>query len=138
MQIKDIIKHLDNREKEKLGQIVRFVFVGSVATLIQYGTYLLMLNWMNVGIANTIGYVVSFLFNFYGSTHFTFKVKANAKRGIGFALSHVINYLMQMGTLTLFVWLGIPHKLAPIPMFCICIPTNFILVRFFLTGRGEK
>lgn len=138
MQIKDIINRLDSSKKEKVGQMLRFVVVGGIATLIQYGTYLLMLNWLHVGIANTIGYLVSFLFNFYGSTHFTFKVKANARRGAGFVLSHIVNYLLQTGTLIFFVWIGVPHKLAPIPMFCICIPTNFLLVRYFLTGKGKK
>ena len=36
--------------------------------------------------ANTIAYIVSFIFNFIASTRYTFKVKANAKRGAGFTL----------------------------------------------------
>ena len=42
------------------------------------------------------------------------------------------DYLLQMLTLNLFLWLGVPKALAPIPMFCICVPVNFLLVRFFL------
>ncbi len=45
--------------------------------------------------ANTIAYIVSFIFNFIASTRYTFKVKANAKRGAGFTLSHIVNYSMQ-------------------------------------------
>ena len=80
----------------------------------------------------SIGYAISFVFNFLASTHYTFRVKANARRGAGFVLSHVINYLLQIGTLNLFLWLGISRQWAPVPMFCICVPVNFILVRFFL------
>lgn len=83
-------------------------------------------------VAMTIGYVVSFIYNFIASTRFTFRVKANARRGAGFLFSHVVNYSLQMLTLNLFLLLGISKQWAPIPMFCVCVPVNFLLVRFFL------
>lgn len=83
----------------------------------------------------TIGYAVSFLFNFIASTRYTFRVKASARRGIGFALSHAVNYVLQIATLNLFLWLGVPETLAPVPMFCVCVPVNFVLVRFFLKKK---
>ena len=132
MQIKDIINHLDDNKREKLGELVRFGIVGVAAVLIQYGAYLLLVQFLNHNISMTLGYIISFIFNFIASTHYTFRVKANAKRGAGFALSHVINYFMQIAMLNVFIWLGISKQLAPIPMFCVCVPVNFILVRFFL------
>lgn len=111
---------------------MRFAIVGAAATLIQYGVYLMLVRLTHAATANTVGYAISFLFNFYASTRFTFRVKANARRGAGFVLSHAVNYLLQMGTLTFFIWVGVPQSLAPIPMFCICVPVNFLLVRFFL------
>ena len=83
-------------------------------------------------VAMTVGYVLSFVFNFFASPRFTCKVKANARRGAGFLFSHVVNYTLQMLTLNLFLWLGLSKQVAPIPMFCVCVPVNFILVRFFL------
>jgi putative flippase GtrA len=83
-------------------------------------------------IANTIAYFISFVFNFIASTHYTFRVKASAKRGAGFAFSHVVNYALQTLILNLFVGIGVTKQVAMIPMFCITVPTNFILVRFFL------
>lgn len=120
----------DNREK--LGEIVRFGIVGMLATAIQYGVYWLLLRWLDHNVSMTIGYVVSFVFNFVASTYFTFRVKASAKRGAGFSFSHLVNWLMQMLLLNLFIWLGVSKEWAPLPMFCICIPVNFLLVRFFL------
>ena len=133
MQMKDFTNRLGDRKRRKLGELLRFGFVGVLATLLQYAVYLLMLYVVSPTLANTIGYAVSFLFNFLASTRYTFRVKANARRGAGFALSHVINYLLQMLTLHLFIAVGIPERWAPIPMFCICVPVNFLLVRFFLT-----
>jgi putative flippase GtrA len=132
MQIKDIINHLEDNKREKLGEVVRFCVVGVAAVLIQYGVYLLLVLFMNHNISMTFGYIISFIFNFIASTHYTFRVKANAKRGAGFALSHVINYFMQIAMLNVFIWLGISKQIAPIPMFGICVPVNFLLVRFFL------
>ena len=132
MQIKDIINHLQDNKREKLGEVVRFGVVGVAAVLIQYGVYLLLVLFMNHNISMTLGYIISFIFNFIASTHYTFRVKANAKRGAGFALSHVINYFMQIAMLNVFIWLGISKQIAPMPMFGICVPVNFLLVRFFL------
>uniref|UniRef100_A0AB33JJJ9 GtrA family protein n=1 Tax=Prevotella sp. GTC17262 TaxID=3236797 RepID=A0AB33JJJ9_9BACT len=120
---------------KQFGEIIRFGIVGGVATLLQYGIYLLLIKQMGHNPAMTAGYVLSFVFNYLASTYFTFRVKASAKRGAGFALSHVVNYLLQMATLNFFLWVGIPKTLAPIPMFCVCVPVNFLLVRYFLKRK---
>ncbi len=135
MQMKYISDRLGTEKRKKIGEILRFGIVGAIAALLQYGVYLAMLIITSPGVANTIGYIISFIFNFIASTHYTFKVKANAKRGLGFALSHVVNYLLQTLTLLLFIYIGVPKAYAPIPMFCICVPVNFILVRYFLTKK---
>lgn len=143
MPMKDIINHLGDKRRQQLGEVVRFGIVGVTATLLQYFIYWLLLrlaiHWdVEAGthtlstMAMTIGYVVSFIYNFIASTRFTFRVKANARRGAGFLFSHVVNYSLQMLTLNLFLLLGISKQWAPIPMFCVCVPVNFLLVRFFL------
>ena len=122
----------DVLDKKKLGEIVRFIIVGGLATAIQYGVYLLMLFWLQPLWANTIGYLVSFTFNYIASTRYTFRVKSTTKRGLGFVFSHIVNYLLQTLTLHAFLLLGLDKKIAMIPMFAICVPINFVLVRFFL------
>ena len=134
---------MDDARREKLGEVIRFGIVGGLATVLQYVIYLAMMPVLNHFIpqmgdhslattANTIAYIVSFIFNFIASTRYTFKVKANAKRGAGFTLSHVVNSTMQTVCLNLFVGLGLAKQWAMIPTLCICIPVNFLLVRFFL------
>ena len=132
MQMKDFTNRLDDRKRRKLGELLRFGIVGVLATLLQYAVYLAMLRFAGAAIANTVGYAVSFVFNFFASTRYTFKVKTNARHGAGFALSHLINYGLQILMLHLFIAVGFSEKLAPIPMFCVCVPVNFLLVRFFL------
>lgn len=145
MQTKAIIsgKRISGLMQGKFGEVIRFGIVGGLATAIQYGIYYGLIQlipstaskanahlWTTV--AMTVGYVLSFIFNFVASTRFTFRVKANAKRGAGFLFSHIVNYCLQMLTLNLFLWFGLSKAVAPIPMFCICVPVNFLLVRFFL------
>lgn len=122
----------DVLDKKKLGEIVRFIIVGGLATAIQYGIYLLMLLWLQPLLSNTIGYFVSFTFNYIASTRYTFRVKSTTKRGLGFVFSHIVNYFLQTLTLHAFLLLGLDKKIAMIPMFAICVPINFVLVRFFL------
>lgn len=143
MNIKQKINNMDEAKRQKLGEVVRFGIVGGLATVLQYVIYLAMMPVLAYFIpkmgdhtlattSNTIAYMVSFIFNFIASTRYTFKVKANAKRGAGFTLSHVVNYSMQTLCLNLFVGLGMLKQWAMIPTLCICIPINFLLVRFFL------
>ena len=143
MNIKQKINNMDEAKRQKLGEVMRFGIVGGLATVLQYVIYLAMMPVLAHFIpkmgdhtmattSNTIAYVVSFIFNFIASTRYTFKVKANAKRGAGFTLSHVVNYSMQTLCLNLFVGLGMLKQWAMIPTLCICIPINFLLVRFFL------
>ena len=127
-----LLARLTPQQRQKLGEVVRFGIVGVLATLLQYAIYTVLLLWCSPSLSMTVGYILSFIFNFIASTRFTFKVETNARHGAGFALSHVVNYLLQMATLNFFLWIGVSKTLAPIPMFCICVPANFVLVRFFL------
>lgn len=146
--MKDIINHFG---KERLGEIIRFGIVGVLAVAIQYGVYLLLITLFSdnsslpfsegtgVGfplLANCFAYVVSFLFNYVASTRYTFHVRSTARRGAGFTLAHLVNFLLQTLLLALFLRLGLSKPVAMLPVFAICVPINFLLVRYFLK-KGE-
>lgn len=108
----------------------------------------------------SIGYIVSFVGNYIVSLRWTFKTKGSGKKGLGFAFSHLVNWGMQSGLLRLLLWLGLgtwlsglaaellpalaeafprladPTTLVLFPVYCIVVPMNFLLVRYFLT-RGD-
>ena len=50
-------------KKETLGELVRFGIVGILAVAIHYAVYWILQYWIDVNIAFTIGYLVSFCFN---------------------------------------------------------------------------
>lgn len=130
--------HITNKLKQNFTahpEVFRFVLVGILATLIHYGIYLILNIFIITWIAYSIGYFISFLFNFYLSSIFTFKSKATIKKGIGFGISHAINYGLHIILLAIFIQIGIPKNYAPIPVYMIAIPVNFLLVRFVFKSR---
>ena len=110
-------------------EFVRFAIVGVVATGIHYGVYLLLLRWMKVNVAYSFGYVISLCCNLLLTSFFTFRERITWKKTVGFLASHGVNYVLHILFLNLFLYLGIPEQWAPIPVYCIVIPINFILVR---------
>ncbi len=123
------------KKLRQLPEFVRFAIVGIIATAIHYGLYYILQWFIYVNIAYTIGYIVSFIANFYLSAYFTFSRKPSWGKALGFGGAHLFNYLLHMGLLNLFLWLGLSKPLAPIPVFAIAIPINFLLVRFVFKGR---
>lgn len=127
------IKQLLTSSKAK--EFVRFAIVGVVATGIHYGIYWLLMKVMNVNVAYTIGYVVSWFCNLFLSARFTFKEKVSVKRSVGFALSHLVNYLLHMLFLNIFLAIGFSAEVAPIFVYVIVVPINFLLVRFVFKSK---
>ena len=121
--------------KNTIQEIFRFGIVGIIATITHYAIYWILSLYINHNIAYTLGYAISFICNFFLTAHFTFKKKATLKKGIGFGISHLCNYIIQLGLLNLFIYIGINKVMAPLFVFAIAIPINFILVRFVFKSK---
>ena len=103
---------------KQIPEFLRFVMVGLFATGLHYGIYFVLQKFIQVNVAYTLGYVLSFVANFYLTAYFTFGQPPSWKKAFGFGGAH------------LFLRLGFSRPLAPIPVFLIAIPVNFLLVRF--------
>ena len=115
---------------------IRFALVGIVATGIHYLIYYLLQQTIPAGVAYTIAYTISLVVNFILTARFTFKTQATVRKGTVFGLTHLCNYLLQMGLLYVVLAIGINRALAPIPVYCISVPLNFLMVRFaFKTSK---
>ena len=100
-----------------------------MATALHYAIYWVLMHQMNANLAYTIGYIVSFLANYYLSARYTFHRKKSAANAIGFIGAHVCNYLLQMVLLNIMLYIGLSKTLAPIGVYAIAVPVNFLLVR---------
>lgn len=118
------------KEKRVIGEFIRFGVVGTLATALHYGIYYLLQRSIDVNIAYTVGYLLSFIANFYLTAYFTFGTAPSWKKLIGMGGAHAVNYVLHMILLNLFIRIGVPQEWAPLPVFAIAIPVNFLLVRF--------
>lgn len=102
------------------------------------------------------GYAVSFVANYFVTLKWTFKTEGSVKKGLGFAFSHAVNAGMHLALFNFFRWVGVgallagmvqfvcpwlveampfigrPESLLPLPVYCIVVPLNFLMVRFFV------
>lgn len=115
---------------ERTKEVIRFGIVGVLATIVHYVLYYILQQFININIAYTIGYVLSFLMNFFLTSYFTFRTTPSFKKLIGMSGAHGVNYLLQISLLNVFIFLGVNEVYAPLPVFCIVIPINFLLLRF--------
>lgn len=129
------LKKLINGDS-RLSEIVRFALVGGLATVLQYAFYVIFVNVVHVRAvpSSMISYALSFIVNFFLSSYFTFHSRPNAKKGVGFTLSHLFNMGLQTGLVAIFKGIVSP-TLALLPAMAICIPVNYLLVRFAFTSR---
>lgn len=139
MKLKELITG-----KSRLSEIIRFGMVGMFATILQYGIYVVFVDAVGVkAVPSTlISYAISFIANFFLSSYFTFHTRPDAKKGLGFALSHLVNMGLQTGLVAIFQQI-VGKTLALLPALGICIPVNYLLVRYVFTHdifskRGDK
>ena len=71
---------MNMKRLKQLPAFVRFIMVGIFATTLHYGIYIILQQVINVNIAYSIGYVLSFIANFYLTAFFTFRKKPSWKK----------------------------------------------------------
>ena len=125
------------KDKEKYAQFVRFCANGVLAVAIQYGVYLLLVQWINPFAANTVGYAVSFCVNFIITSYWTFRSRPSWRKLAGFGGSHIVNYVCQQAFLALFLWAGIAKEYAAIMAMGSAVPVNFMILRVIYKKKSE-
>ena len=103
------------KQKLRYRELFRFIVTGTIITVIHYSIYLALSNFLSLNIAYTTGFIISFVCNFLLSNYYTFKTKPSVKNAIRFCGSHVI-----------------PKAYAPMPVWIVILPINFLLVRMAL------
>jgi len=124
--------------KKISGEVIRFAIVGTIATAINWGVYWVLQHWVNVNIAYTAGFLLSILCNYLLSSYFTFRKPPTIVNVVGFALAHTAAFFIRLALLNLFIFLGVRQDIAPIPVDCVAIPINFILVKLGFSFNKQK
>ena len=58
-----------------------------------------------------------------------------ARRAVRFLTAHLINLVNELVLLEIWLWAGVPKLYAPLCVFLVAFPVNFLMVRFALRGR---
>ena len=80
-------------------------------------------------------FCVSFVCTFLLSSFFPFRVRPSARRAVRFLTAHLINLVNELVLLEIWLWAGVPKLYAPLCVFLVAFPVNFLMVRFALRGR---
>ena len=133
---------MDTTQKNKRhkGEVLRFAITGTLVTFILYAVYLPLSFIMpnSVGIAYTVGFVISFITNFLLSNYYTFRTKPTFDRAILFCIVQFINYMLQILCFKFFILLGVSNVWAPVPVWVFIFPINFLLMRVALKATSIK
>ena len=54
---------------------------------------------------------------------------------VRFLTAHLINLVNELVLLEIWLWAGVPKLYAPLCVFLVAFPVNFLMVRFALRGR---
>ena len=129
-----LLLHQDNKK----GEFLRFAIVGVTAAIIHYTIYFVLYHFINVSVAYTFGYILSWFCNLFLTSKFTFHSKATLKKSAGFAGAHFVNYCMHIFLLQFFLWIGMHKALAPFFVMGIATIINFFLVRFVFKSNNQR
>lgn len=123
-------------DRGRKAEVMRFVLTGGFCTALQYGLYVVFYEAVGVSpvVSTVISYAISFVVNFILSSFFTFHSGPTARKGLGFAVSHLVNMGMQTGLVALFKEI-MPPVLALLPALVICVPCNYFMVRYVFKSK---
>lgn len=99
-------------KKQLFLEIIRFLIVGGIATILDYATtflfgVILKDYWFNTAVSNTIGHIIGLLVNYFLSIIFVYKQVKDKKQGktfkafMLFVLVDVVGLLVTIGFMSL-------------------------------------
>lgn len=132
----------------KYRSAVRFVCVGVLGTLLQYGIYYLFLDIFResnadsqtmTSVAFSIGFLVEMVVNYLLTNYYTFHTHPSWKNAGGFLVGRAINYGVQILFLNIMIWLSMSEEIAGIVAIILAgIINYFMLVPFFRTKEDKE
>lgn len=132
---------MKENKKELFIQIIKFLIVGGIATLIDWAIYYVLYNYLSLEplIANIISYSLSTIYNYLASVKYVFKVNKEKKKYhnfIIFIVFSLIGLLLSEGLIYLFInKLNINKMIAKIISTILVMIFNFITRKIFLEGK---
>lgn len=117
-------------------EFTRFVVVGASNTLVAYGAYLLLVNWLPYPVAWGIGYLLGIASGYVANALFVFKKPLRGKSAFTFFCIYLTQYLVSILLLKVALEvLMLPHWLAAILVIALTIPPTFLFIRIAMNSK---
>lgn len=130
-------------EKKELRQVVKFLMVGVLNTIVGYGLYVSCLYFLkcNYFIASTISYIIGVTHAFFWHKLWTFRSKGHILKELAkfISMTFMNSYLLYVGIITLLVEIT---KLNPYVSGAIatgfCAIISYLLNRYWIFRKKEN
>lgn len=120
-------------------RFVRFLLSGGLNTVVTYGIYLVLLQWLSYRMSYTLAYVFGIALAYQLNRTFVFCSHRGARTLFSFPLVYLAQYLL--GLFVLWFWIDrfeLNQKLGPMVVIVITLPITYVLSRLSFMGTGHK
>jgi putative flippase GtrA len=120
-------------------QLIRFLFFGSVNTLVAYGVYIILLLFLSYSVAYTVSYVSGVLISYCLNAKFVFNEKLRVSTALQYPIIYVVQYFLAMLILHLLIEVCHVSKFAaPFIVALVTIPVAYKLSYVVIKRRTHR
>jgi len=131
---------MSEKKSIQINQLLRFLVIGGISVVLDYLSFLFLLNAMNASLflVNSIAYITGFAFNFFGHAFFTYQMKPGLYTAVKYTVTAIVNYGLSLG----IIFIGI--LFFPSPEFwkfisiCVIAMNGFLMGRFWIFRHHES
>ncbi|WP_131779267.1 GtrA family protein [Legionella bozemanae] len=128
------IKFIKQADKK---QMLGFAITGILSTLIMFGLYVMLYQFINYQYAYLIAYTISVV-ALYFMNKSVFKGIMSLETILEFPLIYLLQYVLGALSLEFIVWLGFSVTYAPLIIVIILLPVTFILNRIVFSKHKRS
>ncbi|KAB0490705.1 GtrA family protein [Pseudomonas vancouverensis] len=123
--------------KETVRRWLYFLAGGGLNTLLTYGIYLLLAQFISYQKSYVIAYISGIIFSYIFNSQVVFNVKKSWKGVLAYPLVYLLQYILGALLLNLLVErLGIPKEVAPILIIIALLPATYLLSKKILNSTS--
>lgn len=128
--------HAARARSGRTGELLRYILVGGLITLVAHLIYLLLL-YVGLGphLAWALSFVAGTVLGYVLHRRFVFRARARKHHWISFPAAYLLRFWIGQGLLATALWLGFSDGWAGFVVNLLMAPLGFILLRLVLRGR---
>jgi len=107
-------------------QLLGFALSGTVSTILMFGIYVVLNNFINYQLSYLISYVIAVIALYFMNT-IVFKSSISINTFLAFPIIYLLQYLIGAALLEIIVRLGFSVTFAPILAVILLLPLTFFL-----------